>query len=217
MMYKRQADYQLELERKVNERTADLEAAHLDMVKRLAIAAEHRDDDTGEHTRRVAAMAAAISRQLGIDQEEAAIIFRAAPLHDVGKIGIPDSILLKPGRLTPEEFDVMKTHTTQGAEILRDGGSHVLRVAEEIAMNHHERWDGTGYPRGLAGEEIPLVGRIVAVADVFDALTSNRPYKKAWSVREAVGEVNRSAGTQFDPIVVNAFNHVTSNEMAASA
>ncbi|MEA2312808.1 MAG: hypothetical protein QOE28_2776 [Solirubrobacteraceae bacterium] len=181
------------------------EDSQLEVIQRLAIAAEYRDDDTGEHTRRVADLAAMIAAALGMSDEHVLLLRRAAPLHDVGKIGIPDSILLKPGRLTPEEFTEMKTHTTLGAGMLAGGRGALLEMAEAIALTHHERWDGSGYPNGLAGEAIPLTGRIVVVADVFDALTHARPYKPAWFLEDAVREIAAQAGRQFDPTAVDAF------------
>lgn len=191
------------LEEKVRERTQALEESRIDILERLALAAEFRDDETGQHTQRVGVMSVAIVRRLRLppDQE---LIRRAAPLHDVGKIGIPDTILRKPGKLTPEEFDVMKSHTTIGAQILSGSRSPLLQLAEEIALTHHERWDGTGYA-GLAGETIPLAGRIVALADVFDALTHDRIYRKAWPVEEAIAEIIRQGGKHFDPDLVEAF------------
>jgi putative two-component system response regulator len=154
--------------------------------------------------RRVARTAAGLARRLGLDEEEVSLIERAAPLHDVGKIGVPDAVLLKPGRLTPQEFRVVQAHTELGADILAQGSSRLVRAAREIALTHHERWDGTGYPQGLAGEAIPLWGRIVAVADVLDALMSERPYKRAWTPAEALAELRAQAGQQFDPRVVAA-------------
>jgi len=195
------------LEQKVRERTAELEETQIEILERLALAAEYRDDDTGEHTRRVGQMSAQIAQALGLSNADVELIRRAAPLHDVGKIGIPDSILLKPGKLTPEEFELMKTHTTVGAKMLSGGQFPLLQLAEEIALSHHERWDGTGYS-GLKGESIPMAGRIVTVADVFDALTNERPYKKAWLHTEAIAEIQRQTGQQFDPRVVEAFLHV---------
>ncbi|WP_233218822.1 PAS domain S-box protein [Deinococcus arcticus] len=189
----------------VQTRTQELEAAQLETLERLARAAEHRDEDTGEHVHRVAQAAAGIAAQLGLPGEQVKLIARAAPLHDVGKIGVPDAILLKPGRLTSEEFEMVKTHTTIGASLLNDSHSALMQAAQTIALTHHERWDGAGYPQGLMGEAIPLLGRIVAVADVFDALTSERPYKRAWTVEAAVAEIRAQAGRQFDPAVVAAF------------
>jgi putative two-component system response regulator len=150
-------------------------------------------------------VAHAIAGQLGMSEQEAALIYRAAPLHDLGKIAIPGSLLLKPGRLSALEFEQVKTHTTAGAGLLTFSSFPLLRVAREIALTHHEHWDGSGYPAGLRGEEIPLSGRIVALADVFDALTHSRPYKKAWTVEEAVAELRRLRVSQFDPTVVDAF------------
>ena len=192
------------LEAKVRERTRELESAQIEIIERLARAAEFRDDNTGQHTERVGQMAALLGRELGLPDAQVVLMRRAAPLHDVGKIGIPDSILLKLGKLTPAEFELVKTHTTIGARILSGSRFALLRLAEEIAFSHHERWDGSGYA-GLAGGAIPLPGRIVAVADVFDALTQKRPYKAAWPVEEAVAEVRRQRGRQFDPDVVDAF------------
>jgi PAS domain S-box-containing protein/putative nucleotidyltransferase with HDIG domain len=193
------------LERTVRERTEELEESRLETLQRLAITAEYRDDATYQHTERVGRTAALIARRLGMSEDDVALIRRAAPLHDIGKVGIPDLILLKPGPLTPEEWDLMKEHTQMGARILGEGTFPVLRTAQEITLNHHERWDGRGYPNGLVGEQIPLVGRIVAVADVFDALTHQRPYKAAWSVEAALAEIARCRGSQFDPQVVDAF------------
>jgi putative two-component system response regulator len=192
------------LEAKVRERTRELEAAQIEIIERLARAAEFRDDNTGQHTERVGQMAALLAKQIGLPDAQVALIRRAAPLHDVGKIGVPDSILLKLGRLTPEEFDLVKTHTTIGARILSGSRFPILRLAEEIAYNHHERWDGDGYA-GIVGNAIPLAGRIVAVVDVFDALTQKRPYKAAWPVGEAIAEIDRQRSKQFDPSLVDAF------------
>ncbi|HEX5474049.1 MAG TPA: HD domain-containing phosphohydrolase [Vicinamibacterales bacterium] len=196
------------LEAKVRERTRALEDAQVEIVERLAMAAEFRDDNTGQHTRRVGQMSALLARQLGLPDAQVSLIRRAAPLHDVGKIGIPDAILMKLGRLTPEEFAVVKTHTTIGARLLSGGKFPLLRLAEEIAFSHHEHWDGSGYA-GLCAADIPLAGRIVTVADVFDALTQQRPYKPAWPIGEAMAEIDRQRGRQFDPEIVEAFLRVT--------
>lgn len=201
-------DHNRTLEDRVLERTAELERARLEILERLARAAEYRDDNTGEHTRRVGESAAAIARALGLERKDVNLIRRAAPLHDVGKIGIPDEILLSPRRLTEEEFEVMKSHTRIGADLLGSSESSLLQFAEQIALTHHEWWDGSGYPRGLEGEDIPLTGRIVSVADTFDALTHSRPYKEAWSVEEAWRELEDFAGRQFDPTVIEAFEEV---------
>ena len=192
------------LEAKVRERTRELEGAQFEILERLAKAAEFRDDHTGHHTERVGQMAALIAQQTGLPEAQVALIRRAAPLHDVGKIGVPDSILLKLGKLTHDEFTVVKTHTAIGARILSGSRFPILRLAEEIAFSHHERWDGSGYA-GIPRDAIPLSGRIVAIADVFDALTQNRPYKEAWPVDRAVAEISDQRGRQFDATLVDAF------------
>jgi len=193
------------LEVRVAARTRELEEARVEILQRLSDAAEYRDDDTGQHTKRVAAIAVAIGRSMGLDHHTLELLRWSSPLHDVGKIGIPDSILLKPGRLTDAEMEVMKSHTTIGARILMGGQSPLVQMAETIALNHHERWDGRGYPRGLAGEAIPLEARLVAVADVFDALTHARPYRAAWSIEDTVSEIERGAGIHFDPEITGIF------------
>ena len=192
------------LEHRVKARTADLEEAQLEILERLALAAEFRDDETGQHTQRVGRTAAILARALDLPSEQIKLIQGGAPLHDMGKLGIPDEILRKPGKLTVEEFEVMKTHTTIGAQILSGSRFPILQMAEEIALTHHERWDGTGYA-GLAGERIPLSGRIVALADVFDALTNDRVYRKAMPLEEALAEIELQRGRHFDPEMVDAF------------
>jgi putative two-component system response regulator len=184
---------------------AELHEARFEDLRRLAIVAEYRDDDTNKHTERVARSAELLSIELQLDSEFTWTIHRAAPLHDVGKIGIPDSILLKPGKLTVEEFEVIKTHTVIGGRILCESRFPVVKMAMEIAFTHHERWDGAGYPAGLAGEQIPIAGRIIAVADAFDAMTHARPYKEALAIDHAVAEIKRCSGSQFDPAIVEAF------------
>jgi len=179
--------------------------AQLEVLARLAAAGEARDDDTGQHTRRVGELAARIAEALGLSRDEVELIRLAAPLHDVGKIGIPDSILRKPGPLTADEFAVMQKHTLIGAEMLADGATPHIRMAEAIARSHHEWWNGGGYPDGLEGDAIPLAARIVAVADVYDALTHARPYRRAWSRDRVIGELRRKAGMHFEPRVVEAF------------
>lgn len=201
------------LEHRVEERTEDLEQARLEMLERLALAAEYRDDDTGEHTRRVGSTSASIARAIGIDAESAELIRQAALLHDIGKIGVSDRILLKPGPLTPEERVLMQSHVTIGAAILAGSRHSLLQAAEQIAGTHHEWWDGSGYGKGLAGISIPVVGRIVAVADVFDALTHERPYKAAWPVDRAVAEIHTLSGRQFDPEMVEAFAALAHDEL----
>jgi PAS domain S-box-containing protein len=174
-------------------------------LERLALAAEYRDDTTHQHAERVGRSSALLARALQLSEALVEELRQAAPLHDIGKVGIADSILLKPGKLTADEFTTMKTHAMIGSHILADSGSRVLQVAETIAISHHEWWDGGGYPNGLEGTTIPLAGRIVAVADVFDALTHKRPYKEAWALDDALAEIRRLSGTHLDPDVVLAF------------
>ena len=193
------------LETKVAERTRELEDARTETLQRLAVAAEYHDDETFQHTKRVGDAAAELAARLALSAEEIKLLREAAPLHDVGKLAIPDHILGKRGKLTAQEYELMKTHAALGARLLSGSSSPVLQMAAVIAATHHERWDGTGYPAGLAGEAIPLVGRVVAVADVFDALTHDRPYKSAWPVEQAIAEIQSAAGSQFDPRVVAAF------------
>ena len=201
-----------QLEARVSQRTRELERINLDLqeaqteaLEKLAQAAEFRDDDTGDHIRRVGNCAEKLALQLGFPAHEAQLIGRAAPLHDIGKIAISDAILLKPGKLTDEEFGIMKTHALMGAALLSHSRSPLMQRAEIIARTHHERFDGTGYPARLAGDNIPLEGRIAAVIDVFDALTHERPYKAAWPIADALAEIQKSAGSHFDPRVVEAF------------
>jgi len=185
--------------------TAEIREREREAVFRLARAAEFRDPETGAHIQRMAHYSRLIAAGLGLDATQQDLILEAAPMHDVGKLGTPDMILLKPGKLTPEEFAVMKQHSSIGWEILRDSAAPTLKVAAEIAHTHHEKYDGSGYPRGLAGEDIPLFGRIVAVADVFDALTSARPYKPAWEFDRAWDFIATNRGLHFDPRCVDAF------------
>ena len=193
------------LETRVQERTCELNQSQIEILQRLARAADFRDDDTGRHTYRVGRTAALLAKEMNWPADRAALLERTAPLHDVGKIGISDEILLKPAPLDNEEFATMKTHTTIGGALLSGGNSDLVQMAQNIALTHHECWNGSGYPQGLSGEEIPLEGRIVAIADVFDALTHARPYKKAWPIKKAVQEIVAQSGRQFDPAVVQAF------------
>jgi len=212
-LHREQERHATRLEEGVRQRTRHLEQARLEVLQRLALAAEYRDDDTGEHTLRVAHTSARLAAAVGMSSAEVGEIALAAALHDIGKIALPDSILLKPGALTPEEYEEMQSHVRVGADILAGSSSGLLQMAERIASTHHERWDGTGYLQGLRGDEIPLVGRIVAVADVFDALTHRRPYKQPWPLERAVDEVLSSAGTHFDPDVVAAFASLEHGEL----
>jgi putative two-component system response regulator len=203
-LYQELEEQNARLEIRVRERTADLEESQSETLERLARASEVRDDETGRHTQRVGDLSAAIGWAHGLSQRTVELLRKAAPLHDVGKIGIPDAILLKPSGLSPEEIAVMRSHTINGARILSGGKSELMQMAERIALNHHEHWDGTGYPNGLKGEEIPIEARIVSVADCVDALTHNRPYRPARAIDTVVDELKRCSGTQFDPEVVAA-------------
>jgi len=193
------------LEEKVRARTAELNDTRLEIIRRLGRAAEFKDNETGLHVVRMSYYSKLIAQTAGFSDEHAELLLNAAPMHDIGKIGIPDKILCKPGKLDDDEWDVMKQHTSIGAEILGDQPSELLQLAKEIALSHHEKWNGKGYPEGLAGEAILIESRIVAIADVFDALTNERPYKKAWSVEDAVALIERESGEHFDPMLVNAF------------
>ncbi len=198
----------LRLEDRVRERTRELEAARAEILSRLARTAEYRDDATGRHQERVGAISALLAERMGIEAEQVEILRQAAPLHDLGKIAIPDSILRKPGPLTPEEYAFMKQHTRLGAELLSGSTNRILEAARVIASSHHERWDGSGYPGGLAGEDIPVEGRIVAVADAFDSLTHRRSYKAAVPLIETMSRLLRDAGTSLDPMVTDALEHL---------
>src|SRR5687767_80452 len=188
----------------VRARTRDLDDSQVEIVERLAKAAEIRDDDTGRHTQRVARQSALLAEALGMGERFIELIRRAAPLHDVGKIGIPDSILLEAGKLTSAEMEIVRSHTVIGAKILSGGRSELVQMAERIALSHHERWNGSGYPHGLRGEEIPLEARMVGLADVLDALTHRRPYRPASPMEDALAEVIRERGIHFDPALVDA-------------
>ena len=209
-------DQNAALEVRVQDRTRSLYDAQLEVVYRLALAGDYRDDSTGEHCQRVGEMSGDIALAYGLNPKLAQLIRLAAPLHDIGKVGVSDLILNKPSRLTDEEMAVMRRHTELGAGILQGSQSEILQMAHTIALSHHERWDGTGYCCGLAGEAIPIAGRIVSVADVYDALTHVRPYKHAWTINEARDEILRGSGSQFDPRVVEAFLTVVPSERSES-
>ncbi len=193
------------LQHTLSRREAELDEARLEMLERLALAAELRDTETGRHMRGVGELAGSLARRMGVDAETAAMIGRAAPLHDIGKLGIPDSALLKNGLLSAQETELMRSHAIVGERLLSGGVSMVMQTAAVIARHHHERWDGTGYPDRLSGHAIPLAARIVAVADVFDALAHDRPYRKAWPEEAAIELIIEGSGTHFDPAVVEAF------------
>jgi len=204
--------YQKELESEVAKRTEDLKhalervkAASLETIYRLSMAAEFRDEATGAHIKRMSLYAAAIARRMGMDDNTVDIILNAVPMHDLGKIGIPDRILLKPAKLEPLEWEIMKQHTVIGATILKGSDAEFIKLGESIALCHHEKWDGSGYPNGLKGIEIPIAGRITAIADVFDALTSKRPYKEPFTVEASLVVIGEGRGTHFDPDVCDAF------------
>jgi putative two-component system response regulator len=193
------------LEQKVFKRTQALNETRLQVVRCLGRAAEYRDEETGLHIIRMSKMAVILARASGMDEEQCDLLLNAAPMHDIGKIGIPDHILLKPGRFEPDEWALMQQHAQIGADILSEDTSDLMKMAHDIALTHHEKWNGEGYPNNLKGDEIPLVGRLCAISDVFDALTSKRPYKKAWSVDDAVKLILSESGKHFDPKLVNLF------------
>ncbi len=193
------------LDEMVQVRTDELRRTRLQVVQRLGRAAEYRDNETGNHILRMSHISALLAKAIGWNKADCELILHASPMHDIGKIGIPDHILLKPGKFEPEEWEIMKTHALIGANILEGDDSDLMRCAAEIALTHHEKWDGSGYPYGLSGEAIPLTGRIAALADVFDALTSVRPYKKAWTVESAIDLIKESSGIHFDPDLVIVF------------
>ena len=206
------SNYQKELEIEVTKRTEELrnaldklEKASLDTIFRLSVAAEYKDEETGLHVKRMSLYAEAIARKMGLDEHKARTIRYAAVMHDIGKIGIPDKILLKPGKLDKEEWEIMKNHSIIGAKILKDSDAEFIKVGESIALNHHEKWDGSGYPNALKGIEIPIEARIATITDVFDALLSKRPYKESFSIEKAEEIIKEGSGTHFDPKVVDAF------------
>ncbi|MBF0118900.1 MAG: two-component system response regulator [Desulfobacterales bacterium] len=200
--------YQSGLEDLVKLRTQEILETQIEIVERLARASEYRDCETGMHIKRLSHYSLVIANKYGMNKSECELLFHASPMHDVGKIGIPDRILLKPGPLDAEEWQIMKSHTVIGSELLGGHHSKLLRIAQIIALTHHEKWDGSGYPRGIKSEEIPIEGRVVALCDVFDALTSKRPYKKPWTVEEAIAEINKQKGKHFDPKLVELFNSI---------
>jgi putative two-component system response regulator len=205
MLHKQIREQNKLLEQRVRERTEELYQTQIDVIQRLSRAVEYRDSETGTHTMRMAQYSYSLALALDMTPEECEVISTASSLHDVGKIGIPDRILQKPGKLTPEEWEIMKTHTTIGSELLAGSNSKFLKLGQEIALTHHEKWDGSGYPRGLKKEKIPLAGRICGLCDVFDALTSKRPYKEPWPIDDALKEIKQGAGQHFDPKLVEFF------------
>ncbi len=198
-------DQNRSLEEKVKLQTAEINSTRLEIIQRLGRAAEYKDNETGHHIMRISHYCRLLAEKYGLDQDTCELIFQASPMHDIGKIGIPDHILLKPGKLSPAEWKVMQSHTEIGAEIIGHHASRLLQYARIIALSHHEKWDGTGYPKALSGEDIPLLGRIVAISDVYDALITERVYKKAWPVKKAVAYIQEQAGAHFDPRLVDCF------------
>ncbi len=193
------------LEQKVQDRTKELRDTRLEVINRLGLAGEYRDNETGMHVVRMSQFSARLGLEAGMSIEESELLLQASPMHDIGKIGIPDSILLKPGKLDPKEREIMNTHVDIGAEILSGNDSSLMQMAKAVALHHHEKWDGSGYPKGLKGKEISFEGRIVAICDVFDALTSERPYKKAWTIENAMEFLEEKKGTHFQPDLVDKF------------
>jgi putative two-component system response regulator len=208
LLHNQVRDQNLILEEKVRARTCELVATQQEAVLRLGRAAEYRDNETGMHVIRMSRLSARLAQEIGLTDAECQLMLQASPMHDVGKIGIPDEILLKPGKLNEEEWVIMKKHPEIGAEILSGSQSAVMQMAEIIALTHQERWNGSGYPKGLKGEEIPLSGRIVAICDVFDALTSKRYYKEAYSVEKSMQIIEQGSGKDFEPYLVEAFKRI---------
>lgn len=194
-----------QLKDRVKDRTRQLEGLQIELIERLLRAAEFRDNDTGNHVSRIGAYAFELGKAAGFSFEFCDMLMYASMMHDMGKVGIPDSILLKPDKLDDEEWEKMKTHTDKGAQIMAGSSFELIQLAEQIALCHHERWDGKGYPRGLKGEEIPVAGRVTAICDVFDVLLSDRPYKKAWPLEYVVEEIKKGSGTHFDPYLTEVF------------
>ncbi|MEO5365779.1 MAG: response regulator [Magnetococcus sp. WYHC-3] len=199
------SNQQRQLEDKVRERTREIQELQLSIIQRLGRASEFRDNETGLHVIRMSHYCRLLAEARGLPMEQIHLLFHAAPMHDVGKIGVPDRVLLKPGGLSDDEFDIIRLHPTIGAEILGQDHSPLMQMAREVALTHHEHWNGRGYPRGLQGTDIPESGRIVAIADVFDALMSRRPYKQAWNLEQSLELIRQERGEQFDPRLVDLF------------
>lgn len=199
---------QRSLESQVEARTQELERSRKELIRRLGLAAEYKDNETGLHVQRMAEYARLVALEMGFSPSNADTLAAAAPMHDIGKLGIPDSILCKPGKLTNEEFEIIKSHPVIGAQILDNPDSELLAMAREVALYHHEKWDGSGYPEGLSGEDIPITARIASIADVYDALVSTRPYKRPWTTEQALALFEEQKGRHFDPNVVDAFKRV---------
>jgi len=209
LLYKQVRHQNETLEEKVKKRTIELENSRYEVIERLGQAAEFKDNETGNHVLRMSKYSRLLAKAKGLPEDTVDLIFLASPMHDIGKIGIPDKILLKPGKLDADEWTIMQTHVTLGAELL-SGSDEIplMKMAKNIALTHHEKWDGSGYPNGISGEDIPIEGRISAICDVFDALTSDRPYKKAWSVEKTMDLIREESGRHFDPGLVPLFESI---------
>jgi len=209
LLHKKLKNYNKTLESEVKIRTAELEKSRYEIIERLGKAAAYKDNETGNHILRMSQYSRFLAKAAGLSKEQCDLILLAAPMHDIGKIGIPDNVLLKPGKLDPEEWEIMQTHVVIGGELL-SGNDEIplMKMAKNIAMTHHERWDGNGYPNGLAGEDIPIEGRICAISDVFDALTSERRYKTAWPVEKALALILGEGGKRFDPKLTLLFESI---------
>jgi putative two-component system response regulator len=214
LLHKRITQQNIELESKVKERTLELENSRLEIIRRLGLAAEYKDNETGNHVLRMSLFSQMLGKAIGFTDDHAETLLNAAPMHDIGKIGIPDRVLLKPGKLDEEEWKIMQSHVEIGAELLSGSEHPLLSMARNIALTHHEKWNGTGYPNGLAGEEIPIEGRICAICDVFDALTSERPYKEAWPIEKAMDLIRKESGVHFDPNLVEKFELILEDVLA---
>ncbi len=214
LLHKQVLQQNLELESRVKERTQELENSRLEIIRRLGLAAEYKDNETGNHVLRMSLFSQMLAKAIGFSDEHANMMLNAAPMHDIGKIGIPDRVLLKPGKLNDEEWTIMQTHVQIGAELLSGSDVPLMVMAKNIALTHHEKWDGSGYPEGLSGETIPIEGRICALCDVFDALTSERPYKEAWPIDKAMEHIRNQSGSHFDPKLVQVFEDILDDILA---
>jgi putative two-component system response regulator len=214
LLHKQISQHNETLEAEVKRRTQELEGSQLEIIQRLGLAAEYKDNETGYHVLRMSNYSKALAKAIGLSDEDAEMILCATSMHDIGKVGIPDRILLKPGKLDKDEWGIMQSHVTIGAKLLSGGESPLLKMAKKVALTHHEKWDGSGYPNGLIGEDIPLEGRICAISDVFDALTSTRPYKDAWPVEKAMAVIKDESGKHFEPRLVELFEQILPEVLA---
>lgn len=205
LMLKKLINQNFNLEEEVKKRTIELKNSRSAAIKKLGIAAEYKDNETGNHIIRMSLYAKILAKNYGLSEEQCELLFEASPMHDIGRIGIPDNILLKPGKFNPDEWEIMKTHVTIGYDILKDNDSDLLNMAAIIALEHHEKYDGSGYPYGKKGDDIHLFARIIAICDVFDALTSKRPYKEPWTVNDSINHIRGESGKHFDPVLCELF------------